>query len=115
GALRAWAARRSLADRVRALRAWAGRARAGRGPRLPRQLVQLLERLAQQARDLHLRDADAGGDLALGHVVGEAHLEDALLTLGQVSERRAEQRAGLGDAVAVVVVAQRVGDRRVAV
>jgi hypothetical protein len=76
--------------------------------------VQTVERLTQQTRDLHLRDADSRGDLALGHVVDEAHLEDSLLALGQVSESRAQQRAHLGELIALLGLAERVDERRVA-
>src|SRR5215218_1787689 len=86
------------------------RGSAGAGAR---ELSQPLDRLAQQSRDLHLRDADLGGDLALRHVLDEAQAQDPLLALRQTSDRRAEQRARLGAVIALVIAAERVGDRRV--
>ena len=49
-----------------------------------RQDPQLLERVTQQARDVHLRHADAGRDLGLREVLAEAQLEHATLAVGQM-------------------------------
>ena len=61
------------------------------------------ERPPDQARDVHLRHADALGDLGLGQVVLEAQLEDHLLALGQLAERRADGVPELHQLVAVVL------------
>ena len=50
--------------------------------------AQLRERAAQQARDVHLRDADAGGDLRLRQAFLEAHRDDLALALGEARRGR---------------------------
>ena len=52
----------------------AGRRRAARLLGLGHLLAHRVERPAQQARDVHLRDADALGDLRLGQVLDEAQV-----------------------------------------
>ena len=49
------------------------------------------------------------GDLGLGHVIDEAHLEDQPLALGQRPHRRAKHRAVLDELVARVLRADRLG------
>ena len=43
-------------------------------------VLHAAERATQEARDLHLRDAQALGDLDLRHALEEAHADDVLLT-----------------------------------
>ena len=66
-------------DPIRRIRVRGGRASAALGGGL----AHRLERLPDQARDVHLRDADPLSDLRLGHVLDEAHLEDHALPLGR--------------------------------
>src|SRR6266545_3652075 len=44
----------------------------------------------QQARDVHLGDAQPGGDLRLGHAAEEPQVQDAALALGQPGDQRPE-------------------------
>ena len=87
--------RRRGQGRVRRRRAscccCASAARADSSPRQPPRprwvaglLAQLAERAAQDARDVHLRVADALGDLRLGQVLGEAQPQH--LALGVVED-----------------------------
>src|SRR5215207_6211156 len=62
-----------------------------------------LERAPQQPRDVHLRDADALGDLALREPGEEAQQQDAALALAQRAEAAAELDALLGGLVARVL------------
>src|SRR5215471_9092131 len=56
--------------------------------RLPRHvLAELLQRGALEAGDVHLADAQALGDLGLGHLLEEAHDHDPPLALVQVLHR----------------------------
>ena len=50
--------------------------------------AQLGQRAAQQARDVHLRDADAGRDLRLRQAFLEAHRDDLALALGEARRVR---------------------------
>ena len=71
-------------------------ARAGSGsPALSR---RRLERAPDQARDVHLGDADALGDLGLGEALLEAQVEDDALAGRQVGQAGVEGRPGLGGA-----------------
>src|SRR6185437_6002596 len=80
--------------------------RSGRGYRLPAHgerswsapglrpygqlLPQLVHRARKQSRDLHLRNAERGGDLRLRLVIDEAQHQHFLLALGQGLDRRAQ-------------------------
>jgi hypothetical protein len=46
-------------------------------------LAEPLEALTQQARHMHLRDADILGDLCLRHVLEEAQKQDATFAFSQ--------------------------------
>src|SRR5689334_19151504 len=76
-----------------------------------RSFPQPRERLADQPRDLHLRDADALADLRLRHVLGEAQAQDLALARTQAEHQPVEGRSVLGEAEAGVVAADRVGER----
>src|SRR3979490_82676 len=56
-----------------------------------REGAQLIERAAQESRDLHLRDTDTGGDLGLGEVLHESHPEDHPLTLRDALKHRRDR------------------------
>ena len=71
-------------------------------------LAQLRDRLADEARDVHLRDADALADLGLGEVLREAQPQDLALALGQHAHQALDGRGVLGDAEARVLDADRV-------
>src|SRR6476469_10512006 len=71
--------------------------------------AQAGQRLADQARDLHLRDADALADLSLREILAEAQLQHDALTLGDAREQGLERRARLGALVAAVGGAKRLG------
>src|SRR5215218_7315892 len=66
------------------------------------------ERAADQPRDVHLRQADALGDLRLRQSLLEAHAQDLALALRQVVERRTERRAVLAAVELSVLGADRV-------
>src|SRR5215471_9140473 len=67
-------------------------------------LPQLLQRGALQAGDVHLADAQALGDLGLGHLLEEAHDHDPALALVEVLHGALEDLAHL-DPIEVRVVA----------
>src|SRR3954451_20701966 len=78
-------------------------------------LPHLAQDTGQQARDLHLRDADGVGNLLLGLTVEKAHLDDAAIPLFELTQRgteqgtrlsRVERARGAGEAVAERTVAQ---------
>ena len=54
---------------------------------------RLFRRLRQQPGHVHLRDAQFGGDLRLGHVAEEAHGQDLALPLGQRGQQRLDRLA----------------------
>src|SRR5688500_6779755 len=60
--------------------------------------AQPRERLADQARDLHLRDADARADLGLREVLGEAQPEHLALARGDRGHQPLQRRAVLCEA-----------------
>ena len=59
-----------------------------------------------QARDVHLGDADALGDLALGEALEEAQAHDRLLAGRQRAHAAGQQDAALGRQVLLVLLAQ---------
>src|SRR5215471_8599806 len=67
-------------------------------------LPELLERGALQAGDVHLADAQALGDLGLGHLLEEPHDHDPALALVEVLHGALEDLAHL-DPIEVRVVA----------
>jgi hypothetical protein len=65
---------------------------------------------------VHLRDAEALADLALGHVLAVAHAQHLPVARLQAAQQRREDRAVLGALEAVVVAAEQVAeDERVVV
>src|SRR3982074_180719 len=58
-------------------------------------LPKLLERRSLQARDVHLADAEAAGDLRLRHLLVEPHGHDRPLAWSQMLHRAVEQVAHL--------------------
>src|SRR3954453_10273824 len=54
-------------------------------------LPHLAQDTGQQARDLHLRDADGVGNLLLGLTVELAHLDDPAIPLFELTQRGTEQ------------------------
>src|SRR5580693_5115049 len=54
-------------------------------------LAELRQRPGEQPGDVHLRDAELGGDLRLGHVAEEAQHQDPLLPRRQALEQRLER------------------------
>ena len=62
----------------------------------PELIAHPVERAANQARHVHLGDADFLGDLGLRHSLGEAHPENLALALGKSRERRLQRSAVLG-------------------
>src|SRR5438270_1078337 len=73
-----------------------------------RQRPQLVEGPAQQARDLHLGDAHALGDLRLCQILDEAHLQDRALARRNVSQHCRHRGVELDELVALVLAADRV-------
>jgi putative drug exporter of the RND superfamily len=73
-----------------------------------RQRAQLVERAAQQTRDLHLRDSHTLRDLRLGEIVDEAHAEYQPLALRYVPEDRSHGGVELNQLVALVLASDRV-------
>src|SRR6476661_4866060 len=59
--------------------------------------TQLGKRLGQQARDVHLGDADLLGDLRLGEVAVEAQGKDLLFAVVEGGQGGAEGDAGFGE------------------
>src|SRR3954470_14343306 len=70
---------------------------------------QPLERAAEQARHVHLRDAEALGDLVLEQLVLKAQLEDDALALGEGAHAGGEHAAVLDRLEALVLLADRAG------
>src|SRR5579864_1651873 len=70
-------------------------------------LADLLERAADQPRDVHLRDSDLLRDLRLRQAVEEAQLEDHPLAVVERAEAGREHGAVLGDLVLVLLAADR--------
>ena len=64
---------------------------------------------ADQPRHLHLRDADALGDLRLRQVLDEAQVQDQAVALGQRLERGGDRR-GVLDQLEALVLAPSVGE-----
>src|SRR3954451_7388257 len=75
------------------------------------EVVQLPEAVGQDARDLHLREPDDVGDLALQELVPEGQVADQPITLRRAAQQRAERPAVLQAPVAGVL-ARRRGERR---
>src|SRR3954449_8945021 len=71
------------------------------------------EGLADEPRDLHLRDTDALGDLGLRHVALEAQAQDLAVALAEDVEGVVEQDADLRAAELGIGAAERLGQRRV--
>ena len=95
-----------------ARQAWPGRDSVGRWL-LARRGVgrRRRDRLADDARDLHLRDADALADLRLGEVLLEAQPQDLALARRDRAHEVLERRAVLGQREAELLGAQRVAER----
>src|SRR3978361_609055 len=74
------------------------------------ELAEAGDRAPQDARDLHLRDADPLGDLSLGEVVREAQREHAPLTLAQLLGGGAHGQARLDAVETRIGCADRVDD-----
>src|SRR5262249_58739265 len=70
-------------------------------------LSNLVERAADQPRDVHLRDADLLGDLGLRQALEKAQVEDRALAVVEYAEARLEYGAVLGDLVLVLLGAKR--------
>src|SRR6266542_2351796 len=70
-------------------------------------LADLLERAADQARDVHLRDAHLLGDLRLGQALEEPQVQDLPLPLVEHPEAGRQHRAVLGDLVLVLLGPER--------
>src|SRR5579863_9560469 len=68
------------------------------------------ERLADQAGDLHLRDADALADLGLGEIVAEAQLQHEALARRDACQQGLEHSVLLGALKAALLHAEGVGD-----
>src|SRR3954452_4854702 len=64
-----------------------------------------VDRAADEPRDVHLRDADGTGDLALGEALVVAQADDLALALAEAVEAATEQDPLLGELVALVVAA----------
>src|SRR4051794_31829113 len=75
------------------------------------EVVQLPEAVGQDARDLHLREPDDVGDLALQELVPEAQLDDQPIALGQAAQQRVD-RGGVLHASVAGVLDRRRGERR---
>src|SRR3954451_11573759 len=78
---------------------------------LLRGLANARQRLADQARDLHLRDPDALADLGLRHVLDEAQAQHLALPRADRHQQPVERRAVLSQMEALVVGADRVGEQ----
>src|SRR5207244_5709056 len=70
-------------------------------------LADLLQGSPDQARDVHLRDADLLGELRLRQAVEEAQAEDRPLALVEDAEARREDSTVLRDLVLVLLDADR--------
>src|SRR4029450_13441446 len=80
-------------------------------PLVARRRAQSRHGLADEARDLHLRDADALADLGLGEVLLEAQAQHLALARSDSAQELGERRAVLGQREAVLVGADRVAQR----
>src|SRR3954471_1359717 len=78
---------------------------------LLRSLAKARQRLADKARDLHLRDPDALADLGLRHVLDEAQAQHLALARADGLHEPVERRAVLGQAEAGVRQADGVAQR----
>ncbi len=67
-------------------------------------MAEVAHNPAQQARDLHLRDAQLVSDLLLGTPVDEAHPQDAAITQPQATDGRLQDHPSLSSLLRVVVV-----------
>ena len=70
-------------------------------------VAQRVDRAADEPRDVHLRDPDLVGDLALGQPLEEAQAQDLALARGQLVEAAAQHQALLGSLEALVGLADR--------
>src|SRR4051812_8120781 len=77
--------------------------------------AQLGQRGGEQPGDVHLGDAELGGDLRLRHLVEEPHRQDPAFAVGQTGEQRLDRLAVVDRLDARVIVTERVGDAEVAV
>src|SRR5438034_8916626 len=73
---------------------------------------QLIKRVAQQSRYLHLRDPDAGGYLRLGQVLEEAEPEDPALARRDVHQHTGERCVELDELIALVLLPHRIAVSR---
>src|SRR5213076_1796430 len=94
---------------MRSPRAWSTPQRLRRCPQ--RAFAQPGQRLADEPGDLHLRDADALGDLRLGQILHEAEVQDAAVALVEHVAQRAQRGDLLGALDALVLVADGVAQR----
>ena len=70
-------------------------------------LGKLREGGAQDARDLHLRAADALADFGLGEILAEAKMDRQRVAFGQCGEQVIEHGGGFGGGEARVVGSSR--------
>src|SRR4051794_33437361 len=73
--------------------------------------AQARDRLADDARDLHLLHADALADLGLREVLGEAQVQDLALARRDGAHEVLDRGAVLGQGEAVLLGSQRVAQR----
>src|SRR5205814_6240227 len=78
-------------------------------------LADLLERAADQPRDVHLRDPDLLRDLRLRQPLEEAQVQDCALALVEDAKTRGEDGAVFRDLVFVLLRAERLERVEVAV
>src|SRR6185312_15176054 len=90
--------------RRRGLVRWRSLARGGVG-------AQARDGLTDDARDLHLRDADALADLGLREVLGEAQVQHLALARGDRAHEVLDRGAILGQREAALLGAERVAQR----
>src|SRR3954470_11564085 len=76
------------------------------GHRLDR-VAHRVDRAAGEPRDVHLRDPDGLGDLALGEALVVAQADDLAFARAEAVEPPSQQHAMLGELVALVVAADR--------
>src|SRR5438270_697105 len=101
---------------LRAIRSpWSMQGRSLRRNAFGGALAQARQRAADQPRDLHLRDADALGDLRLRQVLDEAQVQDAPVTLVEHAAQRTQHGDLLRAVQALVLDAERVAERALAV
>src|SRR4051794_38020747 len=74
--------------------------------------LELLERLADQPRDVHLRDAEDRADLSLLEVLLEAQPQDLAVARRQVPEIVVDQDRVLCRAERLVLTAEQLAQRR---